>query len=67
MLKEGAEMKYMKINGNDLIENRCLSSGIEFVIILQKRFVFMQTFCRLVVEGFSLKAVSQCLCKRCVI
>lgn len=67
MLKEGAEMKYMKINGNDLIENRCLSAGIEFVIILQKRFVFMQTFCRLVFEGFFLKAVSQCLCKCCII
>lgn len=50
MLKEGAEMKYMKNNGNYLIENRCLSSGIEF-IILQKRSVLMQTLCRSVFEG----------------
>lgn len=51
MLKEGAEMKYMKNNGNDLVENRFLSSGIEFAIILQKRFVLMQALCRLVFEG----------------
>lgn len=43
-------MKYMNNNRNDLIENRYLSSGTEF-IILQKRFVLTQALCRLVFEG----------------
>lgn len=68
VLKEGTEMKYMKKNGNDLIENRYLSSEFNLLPLPSKHFVFMQDFCRLVFQGcFFLKQLVTIYVKNLVI